>query len=375
MIAAGGTAGHIYPALAVAEYLQNAGHELTFAGSPEGMEARLLADTDIAYVAFAARGFSRQHPLSLLSSAALLARSSRQARRWLRTYAPQAVASFGGYVSVPVGQAASELHIPLLVHEQNSSLGLANRHLAGRAQVLALTYQAAAAGFAGKRHAPTCIAQTGTPVRAEFTSLADVSHANRLRCQLRANLGISQEATLLLVFGGSQGARHINSTLSALAQRLLTNPQLAVLHSTGTRDFATVRAKLNTHLSQAEASRWHLIDYCTQMPAALAAADLIVARAGASSLAEIAAARRPALLVPYPYATNNHQEHNAAALVAAGAAVMVLDRDLDTPLFVEQLEALLADTERRECMAQAATLLPSQDATAEVARLLCEIAL
>ncbi|MDR1713199.1 MAG: glycosyltransferase, partial [Coriobacteriales bacterium] len=162
VISGGGTAGHVNPALAVAQALRQEGHEVHYAGTPSGMEARLVTNDGFAYQPFNVAGFNRAKPLTLLTSSAKVANSARQARSWLAELQPDAVAGFGGYVSIPVGWAASRLQIPLLIHEQNSAAGLANRFLARRAHAVALTYDAAKS----KLRTNGRLQLTGNPVRA-----------------------------------------------------------------------------------------------------------------------------------------------------------------------------------------------------------------
>jgi UDP-N-acetylglucosamine--N-acetylmuramyl-(pentapeptide) pyrophosphoryl-undecaprenol N-acetylglucosamine transferase len=365
VITAGGTAGHIYPALAVAQALIAAGHEVHYAGTPAGPESRIIPEAGIPYTAFAATGFDRAKPLSLLTSTLRLARSAAKARKWLRELAPDAVAGFGGYVSIPVGLAANRCRIPLLIHEQNSTPGLANRYLARHAAAIALTY-ALPAGALRARVEPVI---TGNPVRPAFEAFAQPGAKQELRRQGRAAWDIPQSATVLMVFGGSQGAKHINEAVAALAPALLERHQhLHILHLTGRRDHPAIQ-EICAH------TRWHLVDYCERMPEAYAAADLVVSRAGASSLAEIAAVGVPTVLVPFPHATGDHQTANAKTLVAAGAARMVTDARLDDPFFSETIHELLEDEAAREAMVAAAEgLRGGEDATAAILNMLLNIA-
>jgi UDP-N-acetylglucosamine--N-acetylmuramyl-(pentapeptide) pyrophosphoryl-undecaprenol N-acetylglucosamine transferase len=386
VITSGGTAGHIYPALAVAHELQRTGHEVAFAGTPAGLEARIVSQEDIPYHPFTAAGFDRARPWTLVTSTARIAASTLRARAWLKALRPNAVAGFGGYVSIPVGLAASQLGIPLLIHEQNSAPGMANRFLAKRANAVALTYGQAASHLAPR--VPPVV--TGNPVRS---TLLDVD-----KLAARASFDIPQDALVLLVFGGSQGARHLNEALASLAPQLLTRPTLHILHLTGPRDYNMVVDTLGaaqvggagegldassaakrglseqTHPSLAPPTCWHPIAYCDRMGDAYAAADAVVARAGATSLAEIAALGLPALLVPYPYATDDHQTTNAKALVDAGAALMVPDAQLDTPLFSQALDQLLDNPGLRAHMAQTVRSFGAVDATQAITNMLLQIA-
>lgn len=385
VITAGGTGGHISPALAVAAELKRLGKETVFAGSIGGMEERPVHDAGLEYQAFAAKGFNRQRPWTLLTASLVLARSTAKAQKWLREIRARAVGAFGGYVSVPVGQAAKREGIPLLIHEQNSTMGWANRRLSKYADVIALTYEAAAdsLGADAKRR----VRLTGNPVRPEFSALSDGRHAACLRKEFRQELGFGGEDLVLLVFGGSQGARHINQAVVEHAPELMKRPGLAVLHLTGRKEYERVKEDLAQRLANTPvkeglaqgldcsiASRWRLIDYCDRMPAAFAAADIVLSRAGASSLAELSSAAKPALLVPFPFATADHQRANAESLVAAGAALMVPDAELDSPGFLEALLSLIDSAEKREAMSKAAQQFKGADSAVQVAELLIGIA-
>ncbi|MDR2109460.1 MAG: UDP-N-acetylglucosamine--N-acetylmuramyl-(pentapeptide) pyrophosphoryl-undecaprenol N-acetylglucosamine transferase [Coriobacteriales bacterium] len=411
IVTSGGTAGHIYPALAVAAELIQGGHELLFAGTPAGLEARLAAADGLSYKAFAAAGFNRSRPWTLLTSSLRLGLSGVAARSWLAHEKPAAVAGFGGYASLPTARAAAALGIPLLIHEQNSTPGWANRHLARQAQAVALSYEAARAALAVNPAAR--VELTGNPVRAAFLKAVQPGGRTQAREAFRQQLGIPARARVLLVFGGSQGARHINQAIVALAGELMAVAGLHLIQITGPGELAAVKEALAAQQVVATvpaaagvatpaaaataatssapalapsapaapatpasdlAERWHLMGYCDDMAAAYAASDMVVARAGAGSLAEIAAMGLPSLLVPYPYATNDHQTTNARSLVEAGAAVMVGDAELDTPQFARTLLGVLADVQKQSKMQHAARALAPANAAATVARLLLSIA-
>jgi UDP-N-acetylglucosamine--N-acetylmuramyl-(pentapeptide) pyrophosphoryl-undecaprenol N-acetylglucosamine transferase len=256
--------------------------------------------------------------------------------------------------------AASRLRIPLAIHEQNATSGMANRFLAKRARLVALTYASAEKDFKTTGE----VRLVGNPVRASLLE-AD-------RTAARLAFGLPADATVLLVFGGSLGARHLNEALVACATRLMSLEGLHVLHVTGTRDYAEIGALL-AQVPQA-VGRWHLIDYCDRMGEAYAAADAVLSRAGATTLAEISALGMPALLVPYPHAAADEQTTNAQGLVAVGAAALLADSELDSPVFVEQLTRLVTDEGYRASMRQAASALGGSDARQELARLIVAMA-
>ncbi|MDY2626243.1 MAG: undecaprenyldiphospho-muramoylpentapeptide beta-N-acetylglucosaminyltransferase [Coriobacteriales bacterium] len=356
VVSGGGTAGHINPALAVAAELAEQGAEVLYAGNPSGIEARLAPQAGLPFTPFEAAGFNRRHPLTLLTSSAKIFGSAKRAKRWLLAEKVDVVVGFGGYVELPVGYAASWAHIPLVIHEQNSVPGVANKALAKKASAVALTYGQTEPLFSTKAGVPVEV--TGNPVRKSVLTAT--------RAEGRAYLGVPEDATLLLVFGGSLGARHINTELAALKNRLLSIPGLQVVHITGPKEFDSVCEQLA--LTDEEGTRWRTISYCDHMGEVLAACDLVVSRAGATSLAEITALGVPALLVPYPFATGDHQTKNAASLVEAGAAVMVPDDKVETDLAAPLLQ-LLRDPQRRTSMHNAALSLRGGDAAARVAQL------
>lgn len=350
VLTGGGTAGHIYPALALAEKLAADGCEVWFAGTPNGIEARIVPDAGVPFVPFESSGFNRRHPMTLPKGVARILRSTRKARRWFREIGPDAVVAFGGYVSIPVARAAEQTGVPVVVHEQNSVMGMANRYIAKKAKAVCLTYEEAAPYV--PEGVPWTV--TGNPVRGSVMAAT--------RAEGRAYLGIPADAVVLVVFGGSKGARHINEAVAAMKGDLLAVEGLHVVHITGEGELAATEGLLA--LSEAEAKRYHVVGYEDRMADVLAAADAVVSRAGATSLAEITARGIPAILVPYPYATNDHQRTNARALAEAGAAIVVDDADIDGDAFREAVLELASDGERRKAMARAMAALAPADAAA-----------
>jgi UDP-N-acetylglucosamine--N-acetylmuramyl-(pentapeptide) pyrophosphoryl-undecaprenol N-acetylglucosamine transferase len=342
--------------LTVAEHLVADGHEVAFAGTPEGPEAHLAPAAGVTFYAVRSRGFDRSRPLTLVTSAAGVLASAVQAFGLLRRFRPDVVLGFGGYVSLPVGLAAVLRRAPLVLHEQNSVPGLANRVLSRWAVSAGVTYEGSVTHLARPERASV----TGNPVR-EAVLTAD-------RGRGRAALGLDEHSTVLLVFGGSRGARHINDAMVAAAPRLASLPALQVVHVAGRIEAAAVADAVSEALGE-DAGAYRVVDYLDAMGDAIAAADLVVARAGATSIAEITAIGRPSVLVPYPYATDDHQSLNAAAVADAGAAVVLADAELDGQRFLSTVLELLADTGRREQMAAAARTIARRDAAQRVVAL------
>ncbi|NGM18078.1 undecaprenyldiphospho-muramoylpentapeptide beta-N-acetylglucosaminyltransferase [Eggerthellaceae bacterium zg-893] len=353
VLSGGGTAGHINPALALAEELEDRGWDVRFAGTPRGIESRLVPEAGIDFKPFEAQGFDRAHPMTLPRALAKIQKSTTQAKKWFAAERPDVVVGFGGYVCIPVGRAAEQMGIPVVVHEQNSVMGMANKYLAKKAAAVCLTYEHAAKDVSDASK----VVVTGNPVRK---SVFDAS-----REEGRVAFGVPDDATMLLVTGGSLGARHLNQALVALKGRLLAHDGLHVVHVTGPKELASVQEALA--LSPDEAARWQVLGYTDQMGLAMAAADAIVSRAGATSLAEISARALPALLVPFPYATEDHQTMNAQACVDAGAALAVPDADVEGEGFADALMRLVEDESLRASMRAAAQAAPTKNAAALLA--------
>ena len=356
-IAAGGTAGHVNPALALAEELRGRGHEVRFFGETRRLEGKLVPEAGFDFFPVRVTGFDRERPWTILTALAHLAREEgRLAKEFRRDPAlrPDVAVGFGAYVELPLLRAAARLGVPVALHEQNSVPGLANKQSARAASLIAITQPSVRRVFERAGADPSSIVVTGNPVRASVLA-GD-------RARGRAAEGVGDDETLLLVFGGSLGARHLNERMAALKDGLLALPGVRVIHSTGAVDFEATREALA--LAPAEAARWDVRPYIDGMGDMLAAADLVLSRAGASSIAEIAALAVPSVLVPYPHATADHQTTNARYLVDAGAAVMFADADIDGDAFAGELRALLTDPGRRARMREAARGL-GQDRAAQ----------
>lgn len=340
-LAAGGTAGHVNPALALAGELRERGHEVRFFGTRRGMEADLVPREGFPFEGLDLTGFDRSRPWTLVGALARM----RSARRRIGAEfeageRPAAAVGFGAYVCFPMADAAARAGIPLVLHEQNSVPGMANKALARKAAVLALAYPSSEQRFQGRLGPSTRVVVTGNPVRASVLAPT--------RAEGRARLGVPDDGELLVVFGGSLGARHINEAAARLKPLLLARPGLHVVQAAGARGFDEARAALA--LTGEEEARWRLVPYIEDMGSCLAAADLVLSRAGASSIAEIAARCVPSVLVPYPYATEDHQSKNAAFLVEAGGAVAVDDGELDGDALGRVLLSILSSPARLASM-------------------------
>lgn len=353
VLSGGGTAGHINPALALAESLIEQGHEVFYAGTPQGVEARLVKEANLPFTPFEAKGFNRNHPKTIFSAVRIIVKSTKLACAWFEEIKPDVVVAFGGYVCIPVGRAAKKMGVPLVVHEQNSVMGMANKYLAKTARAVALTYEVAGAPVADKEK----LVVTGNPVRSSVLTST--------REEGRSMLGIPEEASMLLVFGGSLGARHLNVAISSMKKDLLAIDNLYVVHITGPKELETVEAVLA--LTEEEKKRYLVMGYQNRMGETMAACDMVVSRAGATSLAEISARCIPAILVPFPFATADHQTTNARSYVQAGAAWMMADDMVETPEFKELVLTFVDDEKARLKMSEAARGFETGNAASKLA--------
>ena len=357
-IAAGGTAGHINPALALAEELRDRGHHVRFFGQTAKLEGRLVPEAGFELVPVVVSGFDRSRPWTLASSLYRMRRAQSQiARLFSDEGAPDVAVGFGAYVEMALLNCCHRLGVPYVLHEQNSVPGLANKALAPSSAAVCISVPAAREAFEREGRAAPSVVLTGNPVRRSVVGASRESG--------RAAFGVEPDETMLLVFGGSLGAAHINEGVCRLKSELLARKGLVVVHSTGADGFDETVSALA--LTPEEQIRWRVMPYISNMGEALAASDLVLSRAGASSIAEIAALAVPSLLVPYPHATADHQTTNARYLTDAGAAVLVPDDKIDEPVFSQELLGLLDDSSRREAMHEAARGLGQQSAAAALA--------
>jgi UDP-N-acetylglucosamine--N-acetylmuramyl-(pentapeptide) pyrophosphoryl-undecaprenol N-acetylglucosamine transferase len=352
LVAAGGTAGHVMPALAVAAELVRAGAEVTFAGTPDRAEAQLVPAAGYPFDAFRVQGLARSPSLRLARALALDVAAPAACVRILRRRRPHAVLGGGGFVAGPMLLAARALGIPRVLTEADAHLGLANRLAAPLADRVFLAY-----ALAGKE--PPHYEVIGRPVaRAYFETT---------RAEARAELGLPADAFVLAVFGALAGARRVNDAcVAAFGASGLEDG--IVLHVTGTRDHARVVAAVT-----APPERYRVIETTDRFWTVLAAADLGVSRAG-GTVWELAAAGLPALLVPYPHATGDHQRANAEHFASAGGAVIVEDSALDGHLLRTRVAELRATPGRLAGMRNGMLSRARPDAAAVVARELLRLA-
>jgi len=322
LIVAGGTGGHLYPGIALARALS--GHEVIFVVRRGDLGKEILQKEGFAFREMAGQGLPRSLSVRAFAFPFNFIRSWVEARALLRDLRPDRVVGMGGYLSFPVILSARILGIRTLLHEQNAYPGLANRFLARWADSVAVSFPASQAYFP---KAKTWL--SGLPIRPGIGTMDQTSG--------RRQLGLDPQRPTVLVFGGSLGAQKLN-TLSAEAWPLLLakNVTFQVIHITGTRDYERVRKLYDSIVFPAT-----VLPYCHQMAAAYGAADVVISRAGASTVAELLVLRLPALLVPYPYASNNHQLYNAKVLESQHLGRVVLDDALTASDIADFLSGVL----------------------------------
>lgn len=357
-IAGGGTGGHVYPALAAAEALRDAGAEILFVGTARGLEARAVpaAGFRLATVGAAPMPRGGRALLDLPRAAWANLSGAVEADRALGAFGPDVLLGVGGYVSVPAILAARRRGVPVVLHEQNVLPGMANRLLARLADAVALSWEASRRWIDGPR-----VRVVGNPVRR------DVRDADRASARLRR--GLSADRVQILVFGGSRGARRLNGAVPGLVRRLADEGRdVATLWATGRDLHDEARA------AAAGAPGVEVVPYIEAMGEALAAADLLVSRAGATTLAEAAARGVASVLVPYPHAAEGHQSRNAEAFAAAGAARVVEDAACDAGGLYAALAPWLDDAAARRGAGAAAWTLARPRAAEDLAALVLETA-
>uniref|UniRef100_E6QKN6 N-acetylglucosaminyl transferase n=1 Tax=mine drainage metagenome TaxID=410659 RepID=E6QKN6_9ZZZZ len=358
LIAGGGTGGHIIPALAVArELVARHGAEVLFVGTERGLESRMVPEAGFSLKLVEVGPLNRVSLGTRLKTLRLLPLSVLTCVRFIREFQADAVFGVGGYASGPAMAAALISRVPTLAFEPNAVPGLANRLVGRWVSAAAVNFAPAARWF---RNAEV----TGIPVRAEFFEIAPPGTPRPPR---------------LLVFGGSQGARILNTLLPQVVGELLCSvPGLTVLHQAGARHVEATRLAYAEVCERAgiDSSRWRVEAFLDGMAECFAAADLILARSGASTVAELAAAGRPALLIPFAAAADDHQLANAEVMVRAGAAAMLTERELAAQpgRLMEALAGLLGDRGQLTAMGERARTQAHRDAASRIAGRLVELA-
>lgn len=365
ILTCGGTAGHINPALAVAGRLRELmpDCEILFIGAEGKMEMELVPREGYKIEPLKITNISRGHSLEAivhnLDTLKNVAVSTREAKRIMREFKPDVVIGTGGYVCYPVLMAASELKIPTAVHESNAVPGLTTKLLAEHVDKVMVGFEESRGAY----HHPEMVEVTGTPVRGEFAAYS--------KALAKRELGLDPDEPLVVSVWGSLGAAHMNKIMGELITMMDDSRPFRLIHSVGTRYFEDFMATLRQRAPDFARFGADVRKYIYDMPRVMAAADLILCRAGASTLSELAYMGKPVIIVPSPNVTNNHQEKNARVLEKAGGAKVFLEGEFDAPALMDTVRGLLGDSAQLEAMSQAMLSLAVPGATDRI----CDIIL
>lgn len=355
VLAGGGTGGHVFPALALARELRARDIEVLMVGTARGLEAAVFPAEGFSLETIRVEALRGRRIQGQARSLALLPQALMHALAILRRHRPHVVVGVGGYAAGPVSIAAVLRRMPLLIHEQNIFPGFTNTVLARLAHVVAVSFAETRSSF--KRE----VVVTGNPIRRE---IVDAGRRKGLEA-----FHLEPGKVTVLVFGGSQGAHRINRAVEeALPHLMRLRDWLQFIHATGERDHSTMEAGYRAWKGEAR-----VLPFIEDMALAYAAADLVVCRAGATTIAELTALGKPAILVPYPFATNDHQRGNAEGLVRVGGARLILDRDLTGLRLAIEMQEMLDDSATLTEMGRAARSLGRPQAASHLADLICEL--
>lgn len=360
----GGTGGHIYPALTLIDAVKNKIPDTKFlyVGTEQGLESDIVPKAGINFTALKLEGgFERHFTLENLKRAADALLSVTRAKKIIEEFKPDAVVGTGGYVCGPILIAASLKKIPTLIQEQNAVAGITNKILSKFVKKIAVGTEPALKNFPREK-----TVYTGNPIRSEVLA---AKREDGLK-----TFGFTSDLPVILISGGSRGARSINLAMIEVLLKAAKKNDAQYLHVTGKNEFETVTQKLKeSGLNLDETKNIKVVPYLYNMPQAMAMADLAIFRAGATGLAELSARGIPAILIPYPYAAENHQEFNARAFVEVGAAKMILNKDLTSEILSEQIEELLKNPSELKKMSAASLTLGKPHAAEDIANLILEI--
>ncbi|MBQ8028681.1 MAG: undecaprenyldiphospho-muramoylpentapeptide beta-N-acetylglucosaminyltransferase [Clostridia bacterium] len=367
MFAAGGTGGHINPALAVAGEIREKypDAEILFVGTKDKMEARLVPAAGFNFKTIDISGFYRQLTFENIKrnigTVFKLLRSSSQAKRLIKEFAPDVVVGFGGYVSGPVVRMAAKMGIPTAIHEQNAFPGITNKTLAKKVDRVMLTTGAAEKYLQSKN--PVTV--TGLPVRGEMLR-ADKEIS-------RAALKIKDDQLMILSMGGSLGAEAINKAMVEIISENHENKNLYFLHAMGQYGLWVPEKLKEKGVDTETADNVEIREYINDMEVCMSAADLVICRSGASTLSELQALGKASILIPSPNVAENHQYHNAMALVEKGAAMIIEEKDLTKEKMQEVFSSLINNKSAIESLSENAKAMALTEAKSEIAKIIVSL--
>jgi UDP-N-acetylglucosamine--N-acetylmuramyl-(pentapeptide) pyrophosphoryl-undecaprenol N-acetylglucosamine transferase len=358
LISGGGTGGHIYPALALVKEIKklNSSAEFLYIGTENGLESGIVKRENIPFKTIHITGFKRKLSFDNVKTISRFFKGVSDSKKYIKEFKPDVVIGTGGYVCGPVVYAASRLHIPTIIHEQNSVPGLTNKFLSRYVDKIAVCFEEAKQYFPDKK-----VVMTGNPRASEVLKKDGMKG--------RTSVGLNSFQKSVLLVGGSRGARPINDAfLDAL--ELVKNKNYQFLYITGEVHYDAV---LNKVKDVGNPDNVVIKPFIHNMPEVLSGVDLVVARAGATTLAELTALGLPSILIPSPYVTNNHQEKNARSLSDKGAAILRLEKELNGKQLVQDIDSILLDEKRLEEMKKASIKIGIPDAANRLYKLMNEL--
>ncbi|MGF3226790.1 undecaprenyldiphospho-muramoylpentapeptide beta-N-acetylglucosaminyltransferase [Facklamia sp. P12932] len=362
VLSGGGTGGHIYPALALYRVLKERSDvEVLYIGTQRGLESKIVPRAGIPFKAVEITGLKRSISLDNLKLIFKMFHSTHKAKQMIRDFQPDIVLGTGGYVCGPVLLAASMLKVPTIIHEQNSVAGITNKFLARFVNKIAVCFEEASHQF-GKNQNKVVL--TGNPRGQEVISTPAMPHCLSEQFELKDN------QPTVLIFGGSRGAPAINQAgIESLDKWLSANYQVII--ATGQNHFQELNEEMVEEINQSNNVR--IVPYIDNMPSVFQAINLVVCRAGATTLTELTALGLPSILIPSPYVTDNHQEHNALSLVNNKAAVMIKESKLSGQSLYQEVSQLMVAPEDLKVMGQAAKSMGITDASDRIIQMMNEM--
>ncbi len=360
LIAGGGTGGHIYPGLAIARSLEEnfSDLELLFVGTKQGLEADIIPKEGYELKTISVEGLPRKVSIKLFKSLFKSTKALIESKRIIKEFKADIVIGTGGYVCGPVVLAAALDNIPTLIHEQNAYPGITNKLLSRFVDRVALSNIDAKKYFSN----PAKITLTGNPIRPEILE--------KSREEGFKELNLRADKKIILVFGGSRGAKSINQAVVNLYGRI-EQLDCQLLHITGKRDFAAIKEQAKKKgIKDLEKGKIIIKPYLYNMSAALAVSSIVISRAGATGLAEITACGIPAILIPYPYAAEDHQLHNARSLERKGAAKVILDNEITADLLYQNIKSILSNKSELTKMSAASRSLGRPEAIKNILKII-----
>ncbi len=352
LITGGGTGGHIYPAIAIANKIQSGmkDSQILFVGTEKGLESDLVPKAGYELKTITVRGFRRKISFDTIRSVKDLFKGLQEAGAIIKSFRPDVVIGTGGYVCGPVVFVASLMNIKTVIHEQNVVPGVTNKILSKFVNKILISFEESSRYFSNSSK----LAVTGNPVRKEFIQYD--------REKFRSELGIVDDRIIVTSFGGSRGAEKINEVMLEVMKRFNDRKDITIHHITGERHYGQMMEKFKA-MNLAHSINLSLLAYVHDMPKLMGASDLIISRSGAITLAEVTAMGLPSILIPSPHVTNNHQEYNARVLEKNGAAVLLLEKDLNDKNIVDLLHLFIRDRERLVEMSARSKSLAKENAT------------